>query len=131
MIDMNKKYHTRSGYAATVLTTTRIGSQPVVALVHIDGKDHIITYSEEGYFSDTRVSLQDLIEVRLYWDFKIDEPVMVRNIDGRWEKRHFAGVSEAGLPLIFTNGMTSWTSPEGGISAWSICLRPTDEELAE
>jgi hypothetical protein len=46
-----------------------------------------------------------------YYDFKIDEPVMVRdNCNHQWERRYFAGIDDQGMPLVFCGGGTNWSS---------------------
>ena len=63
-------------------------------------------------------------------DFKIDEPVMVRNYDYDWVKAYFAGVDENGEPTAYDDGMTSWTA--GGCKTyWHQCRKPTPEELSQ
>lgn len=65
-----------------------------------------------------------------YADFKIDEPVMVRNSVGIWQRRYFAGVDNDGLPLAWSSGGTSWSLQDAQYKcAWPECRRPTLEEM--
>lgn len=65
-----------------------------------------------------------------YADFKIDEPVMVRNtFDCNWNRRHFAGVGKDGEALTWDARGTSWSSRLGDTTQWDECRRPTEEEL--
>ena len=107
------------------------GDRPIVALItEDDSSETIVTFKENGKFS-TYDSPADLIVIGPYDGFKIDDPVMVRDEEGKeWQRRHFAGVSEAsGNPMTFTNGNTSWTQEGIGLTPWLQCRRPTKEEL--
>lgn len=64
-------------------------------------------------------------------DLKIDDKVMVRDIDDAgWKKRKFAGISDNGDILCFVSGCDSWAnimSPQ----KWKEWRLPTEEELKE
>lgn len=130
MISMNKKYKTRSGQSVRVLCVDRPDAKyPVIALVGDHGS--VETFSIEGtYCPDVGSGELDLIEVPPCADFKIDDPVMVRD-EYKWYRRHFAGVSEDGFPLAFYQGTTSFTRPYNALlpEQWKECRRPTDEEM--
>ena len=63
-------------------------------------------------------------------DFKIDDPVMVRNEcnDPSWHCRYFAGVGN-NRPLTFAGSATSWSNEVAFTVGWDECRRPTAEEL--
>lgn len=128
-IEIGKKYRTRDGRPARVICVDAKGTQPVVALVANDGREKVISTDLAGECCNNYDL--DLIEVGPYGDFKIDEPVMVRNhhdIHNLWFKRFFAG-EISGLPYTWDFGATSWSSDNGHKSSWDECRRPTPEEL--
>ena len=62
-------------------------------------------------------------------DFKVDEPVMVReDTKAPWQKRHFAGVGKDGQPMAWADGRTSFTTEEMPMR-WHDCRWPTEEEM--
>lgn len=64
IIDMNKRYKTRSGLNVTILITKKIGDYPVVALIHSDrDNDAVGFYSIKGeYYCKVAKDPYDLIE---------------------------------------------------------------------
>jgi hypothetical protein len=128
MISMDKKYKYRNGEPARVLCVDRANSTvPVVALT----KDGVITlHTDTGRYLIELESGLDLIEVNPWDDFKIDEPVLVRDSDDTdWMRACFAGVDSKGNPTSWFNGKNSWTT--SSIIIWRQCRRPTPEELGE
>ena len=126
---MNKKYRTRNGIKVNrVLCVDGIEKiYPVVAELE-DGR--VYRYTNSGqYYASNRVDL-DLVEISPYEDFKIDDPVMVKNNATFWEKAHFAGVSPEGKPMVYTHGKTSW-STGGCTRVWEYCRKPAAEEIAK
>lgn len=127
---MDKKYTTREGRPVRLLCTDAPGVYPVVALV--DGLATAQSFTAEGGFQVTQAHSLDLIEVVPYADFKIDDPVMVRDTDGEpWTPRYFSGVSHAEQATTWKEGATSWTVHEKHRVSWAECRRPTPEELAK
>lgn len=122
-ISMDKKY-TIKGKPYTVLTVTKPGDYPVVG--HTEhGEIYLHQADGTGFYASK------LVEVTPYDDFKIDEPVMVRDHDTEeWIKRYFAGVNRYGNPLTFDLGNTRWSNDGDGELHWYQCRRPTAEELA-
>lgn len=131
MISMNKKYRTRDGRAVRVLCLDRVGTQPVVALIkNWDNAESVHVFNTDGRFIPDALKQDnlDLIEIGPYEDFKIDEPVMVRDTtDDYWQPRYFAGVDAKGRPTAWDYGGTSWSSAHR--CEWKFCRRPTEEEL--
>ncbi|UCV26767.1 hypothetical protein [Ferribacterium limneticum] len=130
-IDINKKYRTRDGHPVRILCCDKLGDCfPVVALIsYPKGHEETNLYTLNGRYNSVGTDQRDLIEVSPYEDFVIDEPVMVRHsASDPWRRRHFAGVSEAGSPISWSDGQTSFTSSTK--LAWTECRRPTPEELA-
>lgn len=128
MIEMGKKYKTRDGRNARVLCVDFKSNAPVIALIsYPNGKELALNFDKNGVKgSDQNL---DLIEVKEWEDFKIDEPVMVRDCaKDEWLKRHFAGIKD-GMPSAWSDGVTKWTNIGRQIT-WQECRRPTPEELA-
>ena len=131
-IDISKKYRTRSGYGVEILKTSLRNSVfPVVAIINTAEKQILAGFTEYGKFYGDGESDMDLVEVSPYEDFKIDEPVMVRDFENQsWAKRYFAGVNN-GKPSVWCAGATSWSSESNeDFVYWKFCRRPTPEELA-
>lgn len=64
IIDMNKRYKTRSGLNVTILTTERKGHYPVIALIHDEeSNDAVEFYSINGEYYGTGYHSLDLVEV--------------------------------------------------------------------
>lgn len=125
MITMDKKYKYRNGQPARVLCVDRGTYCPVVS---VSERGAINAHFADGHYGSGGDHNLDLIEVSPWEDFKIDEPVMVRNTIGKnWIRRYFAGVKH-GTPTTFEGGKTSWPSA-GLTSHWDECRRPTEEEL--
>ncbi len=119
---------TASGLLARIVCTDRADSvYPVVALLeHATGGEQVI------FLTATLASPQNdkfaLTPLPPYHDFKIDEPVMVRDGEGCvWVPRFFAG-EFGGKAWVWKNGCTKWTA-EGNKTCWQFCRRPTPEEL--
>lgn len=133
-VDITQTYTTSNGHVVRLLCTDR--KDPVLTVVGLVtdpkyGEEHIYTWDKFGVSRVT--SSLNLVKYCTYTDFKIDEPVMVRDRDSElWKERHFAGVVD-GQPSTFPAGTTSWTvhtqydnpSP----ITWEQCRRPTKEEL--
>ena len=127
MITMDKTYKTADGKPMRILCTDANGVYPVVSLC---ASGVALMHRANGTQPfDERFNL---IEVGPYADFKIDEKVMVRDLEGRnWVFAHFARVDEAGRPTAFRDGKTSWTSTLPRYTESFVeCRRPTAEELA-
>lgn len=128
------KVKTRKGYPARIICDDAVGRCPVIALVKIGNKEHIVRYTDEGIDSSLLNNF-DLIEVSPYDDFKIDAQVMVRDNFHYWYPRHFAGVASDGRAKVFARGYTSFTiiffAGCNEHETWEECRRPTEAELAK
>lgn len=132
MIDMNKKYRTRDGRPVRVLCVDKKAKIFTVLSLReeFDGSEVLVTHTRTGSYNNSHETPLDLIEVSPYDDFRIDDPVMVRdNPFAPWERRHFAGITTAGEVNTFANGRTSW-SDVGDMKSWHEARRPTPEELS-
>lgn len=149
-ISRDKVYKTANGYKVSVLTTTAAGhdGKPwVVALAHIPpdevcehATDRILTTDSEGICMSGEE--WNLVEVKPWDDFKIDEPVMVRGYEeGPWLRAHYAGTQKVDgetLPCTWAQGKTGWTMTDWALPSkaelpktvpWAQCRRPTPKEL--
>lgn len=123
-IEMGKKYKTRRGYVVRIIhiDNTPAYNHPVVGFVVCSGVVYQWTKTGRRY-NDNELSDLDLVEVNEWEDFKIDDPVLVRNsVDEPWKRRYFAGVGDAGKPYAFRDGSTSW-STDSDPYPWVHCIR--------
>lgn len=131
MIEMSKKYRTRDGRPVRVLCVDRKSEQPVAALVMIENDlECIAAFDADGKYvhCGTIPHEFDLIEVSPYEDYRIDEPVMVRNHPSdAWRPRYFAGVNAEGFARAWNEGGTSWSTQMA--NTWKFCRRPTEGEV--
>lgn len=132
MISMNKKYQTRSGLPVRILCVdAKTEDYPVIGLISVKTGEKTSSFTKDGNFLTTGESGKyDLIEVSPYADFKVDEPVMVRDADSQpWQRRYFAKVDVDGNPTTWCDCATSWSVEGGAVIWWNQCRRPTPEEL--
>ena len=131
-LKVGKEYVNRNGTVVEIIHST----EPDVmgfCFIGISRQDVTIipgTFRPGGqYLEDMDGECSDdlIAEYHEWYDFKIDDRVMVREReDGIWLPRYFAGVKE-GVPYAWYKGTTSWTSDYP--LPWSQCRRPTKEEL--
>jgi len=123
-ISLDKKYRTRNGREVVLYCIDAPGRFPVHGRVEDEfGNSAIKSWLSDGkYCANSPTGGYDLIEVGSYDDFKIDDPVLVRDhIEGSWQKGHFAGVSQLGYLMTWDGGGTSWTTKSH--SSWLYCKR--------
>lgn len=111
-IDLKKQYRTRSGENVKVLTVDAPNaSYPVVALIGPDGDMVPNSYTAHGrLYAEDGESVMDLIEYSPYSHIKIDDPVIFWESDMHLHRGHFAGIDDAGRPMTYIDGKTSWSS---------------------
>lgn len=129
-IEMGKKYKLADGTPVRrVLAVDMIDTlYPVLVELEAGG---VLYFSALGK-APCQLNQPDLVEVSEWEDFKIDEPVMVRNYEQKnWSRRHFAEVSPEGKPYTWLDGKTSFTATAKSSLSWNYCRRPTKEELGE
>ena len=128
MIDLNKKYKTQSGGCVVLyeILDDKVFGRVLLPTGWYPAYWYVITgRSNEGYYCEN-----DLVEVKSYEYFKIDDPVMVRRSDDdKWKKRYFSGVDRHGSPTTWVDGKTSWTNGFESVIVWTYCRKPTTEEL--
>lgn len=120
IIDINKKYKTRSGLPVRILCTDRKddNNYNVVALVSISGThERVDFYTVKGKYFSNNGELEhymDLVEVP---PIKVDDLVMCWN--GRANPKHaclrkYAGISEQGKPMT--------GNKNGLFNQWDNCM---------
>jgi hypothetical protein len=125
--------HKESGRNTRIICTNLIdsphlGNEPknyiVLQYDPIIGTEYIYFYSEKQ-FHDQHKKLNP-------WDnCKIDDPIYVKMYGSdTWHKRHFAGISEDGQPLFWSDGCTSFTADKSAtskaIECYSVDQAPED-----
>lgn len=124
LISMDKKYRTKAGWAVRILCTDLKDSRyPVAAAITIpakrndageiivDSAEMIQRYTADGSYihSDGNHSF-DLVEISPAEDYKVDDPVWVRDhVKHLWIRRHFAKY-EDGRFYVWSNGATSFSA---------------------
>lgn len=65
-----------------------------------------------------------------FHSFKVDDKIMVKDtVRGEWRNRHFAGMSQSGLPSTYNSGTTSFSGDTEEVSYWYMAKHPeTGEE---
>ena len=121
MINKNKKYKTRNNCEWKCY---EIYGDVIHGAYSCDGGKtwRAENWNLDGIFLLKKESILDLIEISPYADFKIDDKVLV------WDhgnvnkyKAHFAGIHEAGDPMSWANGRTSFTTDEK--TEWQNCIK--------
>ena len=124
---MTKKYKTRSGLAARILCIDRKDYYSVVALIEITpGVEDIIIQQLNGKLSIIH-SDDDLIEVKPFEDFKIDDLCVVWQTGYEKQFRYFShayGYSDSAY--CFVTG-TSYTTHS--TTRWDNCRKATQQEI--
>ena len=129
MIEMGKKYKTRSGLPVRILCNDfKNNTYTVIAAVYDQetGCESTISVASTGSYIEEEENSLDLIEVTPYDDFKEDDLCVV------WEEkrlkffRYFSHV-ENGTAHCFAWGCTSYTAEETTI--WANCRKATEEEI--
>lgn len=134
---MNKVLNMQVGKSYVDGSNTRVkciyemtkGDFPFVCVGEGEGKEELLRrYNKDGVGRGGYPYIKR--EVLPWEDFEIDEPVMVRHSEyDPWQRRHFAGVSNFGLPKTWDSGRTKWTTLGATSTSWAECRKPTKEEL--
>lgn len=128
MIEITKKYKTRSGLPVRVIATDIKGPYPVVAAV-LDNCDveTVCVYTNTGEFLRGDINHpDDLFEVTPYEDFKVDDLCVVWEVENSKEFRYFSHEKE-NLAWCFGSGGTSYTRTT--TTSWTNCRKATEEEI--
>ena len=129
MIEMDKKYKTRSGLPVRILCNDFKNNTYTVIVAVYDqatGCESINSVSSTGTYIEDEESPLDLIEVAPYDDFKEDDLCVVWTEETTKIFRYFSHV-ENGKATCFTCGYTSYTTKNTSI--WPNCRKATEEEI--
>lgn len=129
MIDITKKYRTRSGQEMRILCVDILdAAYPVLAMDATLG--YVYAYTLTGKYNRNLDSPFDLIEINQWDSWKIDDLIKVRDfLTSNWRYRHFAGVRD-GKVCCWAMGQTSLTN-DGNYSAWTYAELVGSEELEQ
>ena len=129
MIEMGKKYKTRSGLPVRILCNDlKYDGYTVIAAVYDQktGYENTISVSSIGTYIEGEESDLDLIEVTPYDDFKEDDLCVVWKVKDNKFFRYFSH-AENGTANCFALGCTSYTTVNTSI--WPNCRKATEEEI--
>jgi hypothetical protein len=123
MIDINKQYKTRSG--SDIELVSDAGREPYPIIGYTDDSAVPMGWTRDGQYITTATSALDLVEVRPYEDWEIDDRIEVSADGIYWHKRHFAGIANDGIPMTWNAGLSSWTEEyNGGKVPWKYARKP-------
>ena len=131
MIEMDKKYKTRSGLPVRILCNDlKNDTYTVIAAVYDQetGCESTISVSSTGSYIEEEENPLDLIEVTPYDDFKEDDLCVVWTDDKQLKEFRYFATTEGNLPYVFDNGKTSFTSESRKVH-WPNCRKATEEEI--
>ncbi len=129
MIEMGKKYKTRSGLPVRILCNDfKNDTYTVIAAVYDQetNLESTISVSSTGSYIEDEENSLDLIEVTPYDDFKEDDLCVVWKEKNNKFFRYFSH-AENGTAKCFALGCTSYTTVNTAI--WSNCRKATEEEI--
>ena len=129
MIEMNKKYKTRSGLPVRILCNDFKSSIDTVIAAVYNPKtncEYVLNVSHTGVYMEGVKSNYDLIEVTPYDDFKEDDLCVVWEVENSKEFRYFSHEKE-NLAWCFASGGTSYTRTT--TTSWTNCRKATQEEI--
>lgn len=130
MIEMGKKYKTRSGLPVRILCNDFKGdTYKVIAAAYNQetGCESIISVSSIGSYIVDEENPLDLIEVTPYEDFKEDDLCVVWNGKDKKVFRYFHKINSRGKAVCFCFGQTSFHTSD--VTPWEFCRKPTEEEI--
>ena len=129
MIEMSKKYKTRSGLPVRILCNDFKNSvYTVVAAVYDQktGCESTISVTNTGRYIEDEENPLDLSEVIPYDDFKEDDLCVVWETTESKEFRYFSH-EKSSIAWCFSSGGTSYTKT--ATTSWTNCRKATDEEI--
>ena len=129
MIEMDKKYKTRSGLPVRILCNDlKYEGYTVIAAVYNPeaGYESTMSVTNTGSYIEDEENPLDLIEVTPYDDFKKDDLCVVWRVKNLKEFRYFSHV-ENGTAHCFSWGGTSYSTKN--TIDWPNCRKATEEEI--
>lgn len=130
MIEMNKKYKTRSGLPVRILCNDFKNDTYTVIVAVYDqetGRESTLSVSSTGSYIEGEENPLDLIEVTPYDDFKEDDLCVVWNGKDKKVFRYFHKINSRGKAVCFCFGQTSFHTYD--VTPWEFCRKPTEEEI--
>lgn len=131
MIEMGKKYKTRSGSPVRILCNDlKYEGYTVIAAVYNPkaGYEYTMSVTNTGSYIEGEENPLDLIEVTPYDDFKEDDLCVVWTNDKQIKEFRYFALVEGNIPYVFDNGKTSFTSESRKVH-WPNCRKATEEEI--
>lgn len=129
MIEMNKKYKTKTGLSVRILCTDlQDKNYPIIAAIMQDNEEIVVSFTETGKFIENKEYGLDLIEVTPYDDFKVDDLCVVWDESCHPVFRYF-GMEVSGMAYCFEDGKTSFTATKDALLSWDFCRKATEEEI--
>ena len=132
MIEMDKKYKTRSGLPVRILCNDfKNDTYTVIAAVpdQANGCDYLISVSSTGAYIEDEESPLDLIEATPYDDFKEDDLCVIWSDDKEIEEFRYFAYAKDNLAYFFADGKTSFTATPPQKVCWPNCRKATKEEI--
>ena len=132
MIEMGKKYKTRSGLPVRILCNDlKYDRYTVIAAVYDQetGYENTINVSSTGSYIEDEENPLDLIEVTPYDDFKEDDLCVIWPDDKDTEEFRYFAYAKGNLAYFFADGKTSFTATPPQKVCWPNCRKATEEEI--
>lgn len=132
LVDLNTVYITTTGKKVRIYCLDGGGLLPVHGAVYDDNvkvpywRPEI--WTSMGFYNTNGIRHDDdLVEYNPYSSFKPDDPVFYQNCNGDfWRKGHFSHVKN-GIPYVFKDGRTSFTSTGNTPSKPVASIKSVDE----
>lgn len=129
MIEMDKKYKTRSGLPVRILCNDlKYEGYTVIAAVYNPeaGYESTMSVTNTGSYIEGEENPLDLIEATPYDDFKEDDLCVVWENTEPKEFRYFSH-EKSSIAWCFSIGGTSYTT--AATTSWTNCRKATKEEI--
>jgi len=116
MISLDKTYKTRSNLKVAIYAVLPDNpTEKVQGAIIFSDRIQMGSWTLDGCFHEDLLGTTplDLIEVSPYEDWNIDDKVLCWDDDwdyGVTQKCYFGGLNKDGIPTVFLNGTTSWST---------------------
>ncbi len=131
MIEMGKKYKTRSGLPVRILCNDfKNNTYTVIAAVYDQetNLESTISVSSTGSYIEDEENPLDLIEVTPYDDFKEDDLCVVWTNNKKIKEFRYFAYTKNNIAFFFNDGKTSFTTTSNVVE-WPNCRKATEEEI--
>ena len=132
MIEMDKKYKTRSGLPVRILCNDYKSDRYTVIAAVYDretGCESVISVSSTGSYIEGEGSPLDLIEATPYDDFKEDDLCVIWSDDKYIKEFRYFAYAKGNRAYFFADGKTSFTATPPQKVCWPNCRKATEEEI--